>query len=400
MALQTKPFPLHRKLANTMKTPAVLQVGKYYPPHPGGIEIHLESLSEALHRKLDLRVVVCGDSARAVSEVRSGVRIERAGRWVEMASTALCPSMIRMIRRNPSAIIHLHLPNPMGCLAYLASKHTGKLVVTYHSDVIRQKILGKGFQPVLDKVLDRSSAIIVSTREYLESSSVLRRYRDKCRVIPFGIDLAPFRDCDLGAVERIQAKFGDRIVLAVGRLVYYKGFEYLIRAMQTSSGRLLLIGDGPLRMTLERLVRSLRLEGRVHFLGRLTDGQKMPYYRAAKVFALPSIARSESFGIVQIEAMAAGTPVINTWLNSGVPAVSLHGVTGLTVPPKDPAALANAINKLLDDPFTRERLASAALARAEREFSLPAMLERTLRVYDEVLGKRLVPEQALAAAAR
>lgn len=373
-----------------MKKTSVLQVGKYYPPHMGGIETHLEALSLALQPLLDLRVVVCGDSSKTLSEARDGVAIDRAGRWFEVASTALCPGIVSMIRRSESEIVHLHLPNPMGCIAYLASGHPGKLVITYHSDVIRQKLLGRVFQPILDRVLERSSAIIVTTEEYLESSATLTRYRHKCHVVPYGIDVNQVWECDAAEVERIEEIYGSQIVLAVGRLVYYKGFEYLIQAMQFIVGRLLIIGDGPLRKSLEDLVRTLDLQERVTFLGELQNERTLPYYRAAKVFALPSIARSEAFGIVQIEAMAAGTPVVNTRLDSGVPAISIDGITGLTVPPRDPAALAEAINELLTNHFARERLGAAAKRRAEREFSVSTMVERALRVYASVLCQESV----------
>jgi glycosyltransferase involved in cell wall biosynthesis len=383
-----------------MRSASVLQIGKFYPPHPGGIESHLESLVRGLSDRIRLRVVVCGDSRHSYSEICGGVTIDRAGRLFEFASTAFCPAMPRMVRRDESDIVHLHLPNPMGCAAYLASGHRGKLIVTYHSDIIRQQRLARCLRPLLYEILHRSSAIIVSTTNYLESSPVLSHFREKCRIVPFGIDLTPFRNCDQEALDHIRSSFGPQLVVAVGRLVYYKGFDVLIRSMQHCSGRLAIIGDGPLRGSLQDLVRKLHLESRVSFLGRLTDEEKVAYYAAAQVFAFPSIARSESFGIVQIEAMAAGIPVVNTWLDSGVPAVSLDGVTGLTVTPGDPAALAGAIEVLLNNPALRARFRCAGQLRAEREFSLPIMAERTMRVYSDVLAERPTPSPVLAAATR
>jgi rhamnosyl/mannosyltransferase len=383
-----------------MKSTSVLQIGKYYPPHMGGIETHLEALCLALHPSLDLRVVVCGDARKAISEVRDGICIDRAGRWGEVASTALCPGLASLIRRDTSDIVHLHLPNPMGCLAYLASGHAGKLVVTYHSDVVRQKALGRLFQPLLEMVLDRAAAILVTTREYLDTSATLASYRAKCHVVPYGINVHQVWNCQTATVENIRATYGEQIVLAVGRLVYYKGFEYLIEAMQSTPGRLLLIGDGPLRKPLEDLRDKLFLRDRVTFLGELQNEETLPYYRAAKVFALSSIARSEAFGIVQIEAMAAGTPVINTRLDSGVPAVSLDGITGLTVPARDPAALASAITEVLGDDSLRETFGARGKIRAVREFSVEAMKERVLRVYQVSLTEQTVTEERIEALAK
>jgi rhamnosyl/mannosyltransferase len=184
----------------------------------------------------------------------------------------------------------------------------------------------------------------------------------------------------------VREKFGSRLVIAVGRLVYYKGFDYLIEAMSGVDGRLLIIGEGPLRVELERLAVDRGLRDKVVFLGRVTDAA--PYYHACDVFVLPSVARSEAFGIVQLEAMAAGRPVINTQLDSGVPFVSLNGVSGLTVPPAHARSLTFGINLLLDDPILRSRYGAAAQARVQNLFSLEAMASRTLQIYREVLETR------------
>jgi rhamnosyl/mannosyltransferase len=174
------------------------------------------------------------------------------------------------------------------------------------------------------------------------------------------------------------------LILSVGRLVYYKGFEYLIRAMQQVRGRLIIIGDGPLNQKLSQLVAELGLGDKVVLAGEIQNADVTPYYHAADLFALASVARSEAFGIVQIEAMAAGIPVVNTALDSGVPFVSLHNQTGLTVPPENPDALAAAINRLLDDQSLRQSLGRAASLRARQEFSLETMTSRVLALYETV----------------
>ena len=168
--------------------------------------------------------------------------------------------------------------------------------------------------------------------------------------------------------------------------MYYKGFEVLIEAMSNVNGRLLLIGDGPLRPRFERLVAQRKLENRVTFLGALQNEATVPFYHSADVFVLPSVARSEAFGIVQIEAMAAGIPVVNTNLDSGVPFVSQHQVTGISVPPGDASALSNALNLLLEDSVLREGYGQAARVRARTQFNLETMASRTLAVYSAVIG--------------
>jgi glycosyltransferase involved in cell wall biosynthesis len=203
--------------------------------------------------------------------------------------------------------------------------------------------------------------------------------------VPYGINVERFTSADPEQVKTIREQYRTPLLIAVGRLVYYKGFEYLIEAMQQVNARLLLIGDGPLSESLRAHAVRCGVAEKVFFLGELQNQAVIPYYHASEVFVLPSIARSEAFGIVQIEAMAAGTPVINTQLDSGVPFVSPDGVTGLTVPPCNPGALANAINQLLGNEQQREALGAAGVQRARREFSLEQMIARTLEVYRRVL---------------
>ncbi len=361
----------------------VLHIGKFYPPHPGGMETHLQALCGELKRTVNVEVVVAGDGRETLEETIDGVRVARLGTLLNFAAAPVCPQMVGRVRASRADIVHIHWPNPTAVLAYLASGHRGPLVVSYHSDVIRQRLLRKPFWPILKHALRRSRAIIAATPNYVESSPILRKFRERCRVIPYGIELEQFDRVDTIEVSRLRREYGPRIVLGVGRLVYYKGFEYLIRAMRDVEGRLLIVGGGPLREELEREAREAGVSERVHFLTDVADVR--PYYHAADVFALSSVARSEAFGIVQLEAMACRKPVINTELDSGVTFVSLDRQTGLTVLPADARALGDAINKLLDDPALSAAYGQAGRRRVEQEFNLDLMTRRTLQVYDEVM---------------
>jgi rhamnosyl/mannosyltransferase len=188
---------------------------------------------------------------------------------------------------------------------------------------------------------------------------------------------------------RIKAQYGGPLILSVGRLIYYKGFEYAVQAMRDIQGQLLLIGDGPLRGALEALARRCGVADRVHFLGEIHNNAIAAYYHACDLFMLPSIARSEAFGIVQLEAMAAGKPVVNTALDSGVPFVSRHGESGLTVEPKYPKALAEAVNSLLKNPTWMRRLGEAGRQRVQVEFSKEVMAARVLDLYKKLLTSRI-----------
>lgn len=379
----------------------VLQLGKFYPPHMGGIEIHLQALCQELRHHVDLEVAVANDGPQTQHDVVNGVSVKRCGTKWNFAAAPLCPGMVSTLRNSEAQLVHIHLPNPMAVIACLAGGLRRKrLVVTYHSDTVRQKALGAAFQPLLDAVLRRADRIVVTSPDYLRSSTTLARYKSQCEVIPYGIPVNDFAAADPTEVSAIRAQYGPRIVISVGRLVYYKGFEYLIRAMRDVEGLLLIAGDGPLRGKLEQLVISLDLTNRVTFLGEIQNHAIVPFYHAADVFALASVARSEAFGIVQAEAMAAGRPVINTSLDSGVPFVSIDGVSGITVPPADPAALASALNRLLGDTELRQRYSAGARNRARSEFELAVMMRRVFRLYDDVLTGREAAQESLVHAER
>lgn len=379
----------HPRLVPEQK-PRVLQLGKFYPPHTGGMESHLEALCRQLKEHIDLKVIVAAsNSFRSSEELIDGVKVAHLGRLFTLRSAPMCPTMVRRIREAKADLVHIHWPNPTALLAYLASGHRGRLVFTYHSDVVRQRVLSRVFDPILRCGLDRADAIIVSSANYIDSSDVLRPYREKCRVIPFGIDIKRFERPDELEVVRLRKQFGSRMILSVGRLVYYKGFEFLINAMKSVNAHLVLVGNGPLEAELQARIRSGGLEDRVTLLTKVKD--VVPLYHDAQLFVLPSIARSEAFGIVQLEAMACGKPVINTQLDSGVPSVSIDGVTGMTVPPANSKELARAINALLDDPRRRAMYGHAAYRRVREQFSLTGMADQTLALYHEVLNSDVRP---------
>jgi glycosyltransferase involved in cell wall biosynthesis len=365
----------------------VLQVGKFYPPHMGGMETHLQVLCRELQPHHDVEVLVASDTSHDEFDNDQGVKITRAGTLFKAAATSFCKGMIRRIFWAKADLIHLHMPNPSATLAYLASQHPAPMVVTYHSDIIKQKTLGAMFEPVLHKALSKASAIIATSPQYLATSPILQAHKDRCRVLPYGIPVESFSSVDEAKVAEIRRQFGQRTIITVGRLIYYKGFDVLIRAMKEVDGKLLIVGDGPLRGELEALANSLGIAERIVFLGEIQNEDVVPYYHASDIFALASIARSEAFGIVQLEAMACGVPVVNTDLDSGVPFVSLGGRTGLTVPHGDAGAMAAALNSLLDDAGVRARFGQAGRARVNSEFTREVMTRRMLDLYAEITEK-------------
>ena len=364
----------------------VLQVGKFYPPHMGGIETHVQVLSRELQKRVNVEVLVANETKDDEEFWDDRVKVTRVGTRLKLSGAPLCPGLSSKIRRAKADIVHLHLPNPPAILSYLASGHRGQVIATYHSDIVRQQFLAKAFDPILRLFLRKCAAIIATSEKYVKTSPVLTDYVDRCRIIPYGIPIKQFSTYDSEKIARIRKQYGPRLIISVGRLIYYKGFMHLIDAMRNIDGHLLIVGDGHLREDLENRARANNVSHKITFLGEVHNDDTVPYYHAADVFALASIARSEAFGIVQLEAMACGKPVVNTDLDSGVPWVSLHEKTGLTVPPNDPLALAGAINKLLDDPELSEAYGRAARERVDDEFDQDVMLERMVELYSEVLS--------------
>lgn len=365
----------------------VLQMGKYFAPSRGGIESHLRDLCMELRKSVDLKVIVANDSWRREAASIEGIDVLRLPRAMTLASAPICPAMIGSIRREKADIVHLHLPNPAAAIACLLARPAGALVITWHSDIVRQRRLVRLYRPLERLLLRRCAAIVATSPAYIASSQVLTRYADRCHLIPFGISAEQFAEnlVDHSMVRELRQRFGPRIILSVGRLVHYKGIKFLIRAMSKVDAKLVIIGEGPLRVELEREATSNGASGRVVFLGEIDDNL-INYYHASDVFALPSCERSEAFGIVQLEAMACGIPVVNTRIDTGVPYVSQDGVTGFTVPPRSSDEMAAALNRLLDNPELREKMGRAGRARAVNEFGIAEMAAQTLDLYRSVVG--------------
>lgn len=363
----------------------VLHIFKYYSPHIGGVEKVARDIAEGLKGHVTTRVLACHEEAKSRWDVVNGIDVFRTGTVGTYFSVPLAPSFpLRMKRLGRSAdILHFHMPYPLADVSYLLARPKGKVVVWWHSDIVRPKHLTKLYRPLQIEFLKRAEAIIVAAPQLIDSSPTLKRFREKCHVIPIGIDTGRFEQTNglQGRIREIAAKYGPRIVLFVGRLAYYKGVDYLVRAMKEIDGALLLVGDGPLEAEMRRLAGATGILDKCAFLGKVSDEDLPLYYHSSDVFVLPSVAPTEAYGIVQLEAMACGKPVVSTNLPTGVPFVNLNGQTGLIVPPGDEHALARAINTLLDDRGLRDKYGFYAKQRVEREFTREAMVSKVYDLY-------------------
>lgn len=367
----------------------VLQVSKYYYPEVGGIEQVVRTLAEGLNdADRTMRVLAASPDASGGRTVLNGVSTRKVASVGEVASTPMAPSFpARLAAAGRSAdIVHYHLPNPLAVVSHLlAGPDDARIVATYHSDIVKQARALRCYRPLLHRFLDRVDRIVVPSPALLERSEHLEPYTEKASVIPLSIDLDAHGDYD-GPAYDLPIDPAKPTLLFVGRLSYYKGVEYLIDAMAALDGHanLLVVGDGEQRAALKRQVEKHGLTGDVTFLGKVPD-EKLTYcYDLADAFVLPSIAPSEAFGIVQLEAMAYGTPVVNTDLPTGVPWVSRDSETGITVPPRDADALAGALRKLLENPSLRATYGENARARVEERFTHERRLACVAALYNEL----------------
>lgn len=336
-------------------------------------------------RGLDVTVLVSNETRESRTETLEGVRVIRVGRQAELRSQPLNFGLLKALRSLNYDVLHVHTPNPVGALVALSARGSKPVVVTHHSDVIRQRILGVAATAAHGLLYREAKAVVAATPRHLEFSRLLRLFADRTKVIPFalGNPIASSGTSWDGALPDEWRR--TTLALFVGRLVYYKGLTVLLQALQrTSNVNLAIVGTGPLQQSLERSSQQLGLTSRVLFLGNLAQDRLHALYRACRYLVLPSTSAAEAFGMVQLEAMSAGKPVISTRLDSGVPYVNQHERTGLTVTPGSSVELARAMERLSADDALATRLGEGASQRATTDFSAERVLDQWLTLYGEV----------------
>ena len=368
-------------LRQGVKLVKVLQINKLYYPEIGGIEQVVQQIAEGLNGRIEMKVLVCNRKGKTLHERINGVELCRAASIGVVSSMPVSLSFFhhyKMMAKNCD-IIHIHMPFPLADLAVALFGFKGKVVLSWHSDVIRQRFFLKLYRPVMRKLLKRADAIVAATQGHIDGSDYLPKYENKCVLIPYGIR-------QMQRHNYVRSKTSDGItILFVGRLVYYKGCDILLEAFSKVTGaKLRIAGQGNLEDSLKKKAEGISNE--VCFLGNISDEELANEYRNCDFLVLSSVARSEAFGLVQIEAMSYGKPVINTYLPGGVPYVSLDNVTGLTVPPFDADALAGAMQRLIDDEDLRLEFGQNAYKRAREEFSEQKMLDSVLALYESLLA--------------
>jgi glycosyltransferase involved in cell wall biosynthesis len=380
----------------------VLHLGKYFHPDSGGIETVTKDIAQGTARAgCDVAVLCFGDAERLRRERVGEVEVLRAPIWRLAASQPFGWQYFRAFLRHAREydIVHVHVPNMLAALAVVVARLPGRVVVHWHSDVINKGWLGRLLRPLEWLMLRRADTVIATSQAYADASLPLQRVREKVRVVPIGIEDTNVFDGDgpapgsatpaaNAAAAQVDAST-ERIVLAVGRLVPYKGFEVLIDAAPglPPGCRVVIVGSGDRRAELEARIAQRRVDDRVTLAGRLDDESLRLLFQRATIFCLPSVSRAEAFGVVLLEAMAYGLPIIASDIaGSGVPWVNRHGETGLNVPVGDPAALAAAITQLLQAPERLARMRLASRRRFETEFTAAVATNRVLDLYAALGG--------------
>lgn len=374
----------------------VLFLGKF--DATGGIERYVRTLATALTTRGGVQVVnlVANNLPRSDAHDNYGYRTERSACWGQWLSVPLAPGLPARARALHRALrfdlVHLNFPDPLGHLAATLLPSVPR-VITWHSDIVRQRVALKLYGPWQRRFVAHAQGVIVAAPQMLANSTQIPSFsspRQVRVVVPFGLDTSQLswtRAADERARQLRAQAAGRPTIFALGRHVHYKGFDVLLAALRTVPALLWLGGSGPLTAELQVLARSLGIQDRVVFAGRIDEAELPAYYAACDVFALPSVNRAEAFGLVQLEAMWFGKAVVSTRLGTGVEFVNRDGETGLVVPPGDTGALAHALNALLADSNLRKNLGQAARARVAAEFTVTRMVDATFEVYQSILSR-------------
>lgn len=369
----------------------ILQIGKSFPL-VGGVEKVMFDIMLGLSEA----GVDCDMLCATTKGARPGIiRFNDCGRilcvptWFKLAATMIAPALVFRLHKIKKEydIIHIHHPDPMACAALFFSGYKGKVVLHWHSDILKQKTLLKFYTPFQKWLIKRADVIVGTTPVYVEESPYLQAVQHKVTAIPIGVPMAlPGEEI----VMRIRQQYdGKKIILSVGRLVEYKGYEYLIKAAgYLDDDYVILIGGGgPLKDELQTLINKEGVSGKVKLVGFIPDEELPGYFGACDLFCLSSVWKTEAFAIVQIEAMSCGKPIVATNIKgSGVSWVNADGISGLNVEPRDEKALAGAISRILSDEGYYKQLATGASGRYKTMFTREKMVNTCLELYKNLCG--------------
>jgi rhamnosyl/mannosyltransferase len=372
----------------------------YFPDSVGGVEQVIRQMCVGTGRLgITNQVLSLSRDQRLEPFDYEGHTVHRAPLNFELASNAVSVQAIGKLARMAAEadVVHYHFPWPFMDMAHFLARIDKPTVVTYHSDIVRQKALLKLYQPLKHRFLESVDTIVATSPNYLASSAVLDRYRDKTRVITFGLDKSSYPEPDQARLDHWRARVGPKFFLFVGVLRYYKGLHILLDAVAGTDYPVVIVGAGPIEAELKAHAERLGLK-RVQFVGAVDDLDKAALLKLCYAVAFPSHLRSEAFGISLLEGAMYGKPMISSEIGTGTTYINVHGETGLVVPPSDHEALRAAMTRLWNDPQMAQEMGRRAEARYWQLFTSAQMADNYTRLYQELVARRA--EVRLSAAPR
>lgn len=354
----------------------------YFPETHGGLEQVIRQI--CLNTKefgIESRVLTLCDKPDSEILRREEANVIQVKRHAEIASCSLSLSIWKQYAEQIewADVINLHYPWPFGDLIYLLSRTNKPTVVTYHSDIIRQRFLKVIYRPVEWSFLNSVDRIVATSPNYLQTSNRLQHYKNKVDIIPIGIDASSFPPADTSLVDRMVGKYGRDFFLFVGVLRYYKGLHILLDAMVDADFQVVIAGAGPIEAQLKEQAARLGLKN-VHFVGYVSEVEKSVLYDLCRAVVLPSFLRSEAFGVTLLEGAMHGRPLVSAEIGSGMSHINIDGETGLVVEPGSSKSLRSALEKLRDEELV-QRLGQGAKQRYERLFTGRIMGESYAQLY-------------------
>ena len=372
----------------------------YYPDSVGGIEQVIRQMCVGTSRLGVTNEVLTLTRAKDNFDFEfEGHRVRRVPLDFEIASNAVSFAAFGELARmaEQADVVHYHFPWPFMDLAHFVARVNKPSLVTYHSDIVRQKHLLRLYQPLKNRFLKSVDAIVATSPNYLASSEVLERYPDKTRTITYGLDKSIYPAAKQELMDKWRARVGERFFLFVGVLRYYKGLHILLDAVANSDYPVVIVGAGPIEAELKAHAERLGLK-HVLFVGALGEDDKVALLTACYAVAFPSHLRSEAFGISLLEGAMYGKPMISSEIGTGTTYINIDGDTGLVVPPSDPQALGEAMRKLWDNPQMAAEMGKRAEARYWELFSSETMASNYLALYEELHARHAVAQLAHAGA--
>ncbi|MFP1763681.1 glycosyltransferase family 4 protein [Lonsdalea quercina] len=367
----------------------------YYPDTFGGVEQVIFQLSETVSGR-DISVTTLTLTPRG--NIDAGVVGSHSSYYsktsFEVASTPFSFNAIRKFRKlaEQADIIHYHFPYPFMDILHFISGVRKPSVVSYHSDIVKQKFALKIYSPLMNKFLSSVDYIVASSPNYLASSSTLQKFSSKVKVIPYGLDRNLYQSVGAERLDYWRKRLGERFFLFVGAFRYYKGLDVLLNAMEGVDYPLAIVGIGSLASELRKQAEDLGLKN-THFLGLLSEEDKIALLQLCCGVVFPSHLRSEAFGITLLEGAMYAKPLISCEIGTGTTYINIDGETGIVVPPEDLGALRLAMTTLWENPLLAKDYGEKALARFNRLFTSEKMAQSYIELYQEAMENRTVSDR-------